>query len=360
MSGKVSGLVFDFYPVGGGEMLTALCLAEHADHDGTSIFPSVETVAKLTRQSERTVQYHLRSMQESGWLLLVGNANGGRKKTREYRINPAWMKTGRLPEKGANSAPFSNANESDCGAVDNSRRGAAAIAPFEDKKGANGDRKGCKPEQERVQSEAGKGATAIAPNSSVPVIDPSVTRGASAPPDHIRIATAGETNPRPVQIAILLRRTHGLTDATSNSAAVIEMSRIGVTDLEISEHVDIFRIRKPDERPNASYLLRMIESTRKQAAMTRPAEGSTAFAPSAGQWWRAGASAIEAKGAEHGIKWLSDQNENFQDFKVRVFKAAGEGPWMDEMLNQLLREKSDRYVAVHEHFYGHPPTGGQA
>jgi len=112
----------------------------------------VETVAKLTRQSERTVQYHLRSMQESGWLQLVGNAKGGRKKAREYRINPFWIETGTLPQKGANSAPFISEGVAEGGVVDNSEKGAAVIAPFSEGKGATGDTKGCNLEHERVQS----------------------------------------------------------------------------------------------------------------------------------------------------------------------------------------------------------------
>jgi len=359
MSGKVSGLVFEFYPVGGGEMLTALCLADHADHDGTSIFPAVETVAKLTRQSERTVQYHLRSMQESGWLLLVGNAKGGRKKAREYRINPVWIETGKLPEKGAKTAPFISAGVAEGRAVDNSQKGATVIAPFVGVKGATGDTKGCNPEHERVQSEAVKGATAIAPEPSVPVKDPSVTRGASAPPDHIRNSTTGGINPRPVQISILLRKTHGMA-VTSNSAEVLEMTRLAVTDLEIAEHVDAFRLKKPGEAPNVRYILRMIESTRKalaDAAVTTNAGVPGPAAADAGIWWRSD-SGITAKGAELGVK--RKPNEPDWVFKTRVFRDAGEGRWREEWETKLLKEKNSAYAQVFEQFHGHPPVEGQA
>lgn len=347
MSGKMCGLVFEHYPEGGGEMLTALCLADHADHDGTSIYPAVSTVAKLTRQSERTVQYHLRSMQDSGWLLLVGNAKAGRGKAREYRINPVWIETGKLPEKGAKTAPFSPP-------VDNTVKGAEAIAPFKAGKGATGDKKGCNLEHERVQSGAVKGATAIAPDSSVPVIDPSVTRGAGAPPDHIRNATTGEPNPRPVQIAILLRKTYAMA-VTSNSAEVLELARLGVTDLEIAEHIDAFRLKKPGEAPNARYVLRMIESTRKALA---DAAGAVGFAPAAGAaevaiWWRSD-SGITAKGLELGVKRKPSEPEWV--FKTRVFRDAGEGAWRDEWERKLLREKNSVYAQVFEQFHGHPPT----
>ncbi|AGW94620.1 hypothetical protein N234_31720 [Ralstonia pickettii DTP0602] len=359
MSGKMSGLVFEHYPEGGGEMLTALCLADHADHDGTSIYPSVETVAKLTRQSRRTVQYHLSKMQESGWLLLVGNAKGGRQKAREYRINPVWIETGKLPEKGAKAAPFNPEAVGAAGAVDNSEKGAAAIAPFGSGKGATGDNKGCNPEHERVQSEAGKGATAIAPEPSVPVIDPSVTRGASAPPDHIRNATTGEINPRPVQLAILLRKTYGM-EATSNSAEVHDMVRLAVTDTEIAEHVELFHLRKPGERPNARYVLRMIESTRKraaEAAATGDPSCTGAAAAEAGIWWRS-TGGINAKGAELSVKRRAGDPDWV--YKVRVFKAAGSGKWQEELLADMLRTKNSMYAQVFEQFHGHPPIGEAA
>lgn len=125
MSIKVMTAVFDRYPNGGGEMLLALALADHASDDGTRVFPSVQALSEKTRQSERTVQYQLRRMEEMGWLILVGAGNGGRSMSREYRISTDWI-------KGAEIAPF--------------KKGAT-----DDVKGANDGIKGCKPEHERVQ-----------------------------------------------------------------------------------------------------------------------------------------------------------------------------------------------------------------
>ncbi|MNM21173.1 hypothetical protein D3C81_315310 [compost metagenome] len=145
MSARISGMVFERYPAGGGERLLALALADCADHDGTNIYPSIETLAAMTFQSERAVQYQLRRMEKSGWLILVNAGRGGRSSnrngvnyTRRYRISPEWI-------NGANFAPF--------------------------QKGADDDTKGCKTEQERVQNDALKGANqrtkgckAFAPN----------------------------------------------------------------------------------------------------------------------------------------------------------------------------------------------------
>lgn len=144
-------MVFDRYPNGGGEMLLALALADHAHDDGTHIFPSIARLAEKTRQSERSVQYQLRRMEQSGWLLLVNAGIGGRRsgfgeggRTRQYRINPEWMK-------------------------------GAEIAPFE--KGAKKASEGCKTTQERVQNGVEKGAAAIAP-------EPRATKSNQEQPSH--------------------------------------------------------------------------------------------------------------------------------------------------------------------------------
>ena len=133
MSVKIMSMIFDRYHGGGGEMLLALALADHAHDDGTNIFPSVKHLSEKTRQSERTIQYQLRKMEQSGWLILVADEKGGRNKTREYRINDCWI-------KGANIAPVL--------------------------KGANHDIKGA------IQNK--KGAIAVAPESSITIIEPSI------------------------------------------------------------------------------------------------------------------------------------------------------------------------------------------
>lgn len=122
-------------------MLLALALADHASDDGTRVFPSIKALSGKTRQSERTVQYQLRRMEQIGWLILVGAGNGGRSMSREYRISLDWIK-------------------------------GAEIAPFQ--KGANDDTKGCNPRQERVHS------VAPANNRQGTIKEPSGKQGAEA------------------------------------------------------------------------------------------------------------------------------------------------------------------------------------
>lgn len=98
MSVEVLTQVFNRYPAGGGEFALALALADFAWPDGTHIFPGVDTLARKSRQSVRSVQTHLRVMVLRGWLMQV-KAAVGRGNNSEYRINPAWL-------KGAELAPF--------------------------------------------------------------------------------------------------------------------------------------------------------------------------------------------------------------------------------------------------------------
>ena len=121
-------MVFERYPNGGGEMLLALALADHSHDDGSNIYPSIAQLATKTRQSERAVQYQLRRMEESTWLELVNEGDGGRGRRREYRINRSWMKgeeIAPIQKKGADSAPAERVQSTA-------------------EKGANGDGKGCK------------------------------------------------------------------------------------------------------------------------------------------------------------------------------------------------------------------------
>lgn len=187
MSVKVMTAVFDRYPNGGGEMLLALALADHASDDGTRVFPSIKALAEKTRQSERSVQYQLRRMQEAGWLILVSAGNGGRSMSSEYRISLDWI-------KGAEIAPFKK------GAID-------------DQKGANDRTKGCNPRQERVQP------IAPANNHHGIIKEPSVTViGADAPKATSARATILPSDFMPNETAEQLAREFGLDLAGEQAA----------------------------------------------------------------------------------------------------------------------------------------------
>jgi len=85
MSVKVMSLIWEYYPAGGGELLTALALADFADDDGSNIYPSLKTLAKKTRTSRPTVKRHIRRMESSCLLNLVEVE--AQHKAREYAFN---------------------------------------------------------------------------------------------------------------------------------------------------------------------------------------------------------------------------------------------------------------------------------
>ena len=113
MSIEVMTLVWKHYPDGGSELLLALALADHADDDGSSIYPSVASMAKKVRQSERNIQYLLGKMVKKGWLEKVqeGGIIEGRKLATMYRMpierippgTVGWVQT-LHPSEGCNPA----------------------------------------------------------------------------------------------------------------------------------------------------------------------------------------------------------------------------------------------------------------
>lgn len=85
MGSRLTTYVWDHYPEGGGELLTALAAAEHGDPNGDNIYPSIKTLCAMTQQSDRTVQRHLLHMEAIGWLVVV-QRGGGRGKYTKYRM----------------------------------------------------------------------------------------------------------------------------------------------------------------------------------------------------------------------------------------------------------------------------------
>ena len=82
MSVKVMALVWDL-KIESNKKFVLLAYADHADHNGFSIFPAVSTIAKKTGYSERSVQRITRDLEEKGLLVDDGT---GKKGTNRWRI----------------------------------------------------------------------------------------------------------------------------------------------------------------------------------------------------------------------------------------------------------------------------------
>ena len=64
-------------------------LADHAQDDGTQVYPSLSRIAKETELSKSTVQRAIRDLRQSGILLVVEEGGSGRGATTKYRFDLA-------------------------------------------------------------------------------------------------------------------------------------------------------------------------------------------------------------------------------------------------------------------------------
>ena len=71
MSGKVMGWVWD-QPLPQNEKYVLLAYADHADHRGYNIYPSVSLIERKTGYSHRSVQRIVQRLREKGYLVLSG------------------------------------------------------------------------------------------------------------------------------------------------------------------------------------------------------------------------------------------------------------------------------------------------
>ncbi|MCA8226180.1 hypothetical protein [Burkholderia vietnamiensis] len=74
------------------------------------------------------------------------------------------------------------------------------------------------------------------------------------------------------------------------------------------------------------------------------ANGGTSIAP---DWWKS-APGIRERGKQLNVAERPDQV--FEQYKARVFKAAGPGEWMEDMLSTVNRESPERYGALFAYF----------
>jgi hypothetical protein len=84
MSVKVMGAVWEL-DLSHSQLLVLLALADHADHDGNNIFPSVGLIAWKTGYSERQVQRIIGECVSEGLLIKVADATS--RKPATYRID---------------------------------------------------------------------------------------------------------------------------------------------------------------------------------------------------------------------------------------------------------------------------------
>lgn len=84
MSWKISGLVWELN-LTHSQQSVLLAMADHAEHDGSKVFPSVARIAWKTGYSERQVRRVMSDLREMKILIIVRESN--RYRPREYKID---------------------------------------------------------------------------------------------------------------------------------------------------------------------------------------------------------------------------------------------------------------------------------
>jgi hypothetical protein len=105
MSVKVMGYVFDLEGLKPAEKFVLVAYADHADHKGENIYPSIKTIAKKTGYDRRTVQRITRKLEKLEVLIKNGTGKGGRSNTTNYSIN--------MGLKGDSLTPFEDDEKGD-------------------------------------------------------------------------------------------------------------------------------------------------------------------------------------------------------------------------------------------------------
>lgn len=101
MSVKISGLVWDAN-IPRDEKFLLLAYADHAAHDGSDVYPSKETIERMTGYSRRSVQVITAKVLEEGLLIPDGTSE---LRTTRYRFNLAKLRQLSTATEGAESAP---------------------------------------------------------------------------------------------------------------------------------------------------------------------------------------------------------------------------------------------------------------
>jgi hypothetical protein len=98
MSVKMMGQIWEL-DVPHAQMLVLLAMADHADHEGGNIYPSMGLVAWKTGYSERQVQRVVRELIQAGALVKVADAAGRRPATYRMELSNLPRKSAYTPDK---------------------------------------------------------------------------------------------------------------------------------------------------------------------------------------------------------------------------------------------------------------------
>jgi biotin operon repressor len=87
MSAKLMGKAFDV-DLPTRQKFVLVAMADHADHDGTGVYPGHELLAEKTGYSKRSVTRAINELKDKGFIEKVANPEPQKKKATEYKIIP--------------------------------------------------------------------------------------------------------------------------------------------------------------------------------------------------------------------------------------------------------------------------------
>lgn len=116
MAAKIVGHVWDL-ELPAPQRLVLLAMADHADHEGKNVYPSIGLIAWKTGYSERQVKRIIKALVSSGILELVKSPRG---KVRHYHIHL---------DKGVTKQPFQRGDNMSQGSDKMTQGGDIAMSP---------------------------------------------------------------------------------------------------------------------------------------------------------------------------------------------------------------------------------------
>ncbi|WP_081850904.1 helix-turn-helix domain-containing protein [Caballeronia grimmiae] len=285
-----------------------ISLADNANDQGVC-WPSIATIAKRICASERAVQNAIKWLESAG--IVLANRNNGRHTS--YTITPA-----------AYAPPKEMHPRTKCTGADNDST-PAADAPH--------PRTPCVPPPHQVPS-----------NRKEPSEEPSLNRQPArrAP----RVALHDELRAIELPQGITPEVWAMWCEHREAKAKEAPWTR-GAAAVSIKRLVKLAASGQSPEVTIEEAVLRGwtgLFPVKADSATVAAANGGTAIAA---DWWKT-SSGIEARAAQIGV--AKKDGETFMHFKVRVFKAAGPGEWMEDMLRTVGRESEDRYEALYAYF----------
>lgn len=273
-----------------------ISLADNANDHG-ACWPSIPTICRRTCFSERAVQNAIKWLEGAG--LLTADRTNGRHTS--YTVTPA-----------AYSPPQEIHPRTKCTGEGDAPAQAMHHTPVADA-GA--------PPQEMHQP-----PHQVPSNRQEPSVEPSGNRHKSRKRANVRVALPD-----------------WLSGEAWNNWADYRLSKASFTQRAAELSIEkLASLRADGHDPVAVIDQSILRGWSGLFPVKTPGLATTVDAPgiASSSWWQS-VGGVHARGDELGLTHREDKGELYRQFRVRVLKAAGPGPWRDEYLKEIARETAE-------------------